>query len=148
MQLPSKKEYSQLVKQASPSSKTCLNMFKAFISGGAICCIGQAIMNGWKSTGLGEQDAGSATSITLVFIGVLLTALTLYDKMAKFSGAGTLVPITGFANSVAAPAIEFKTEGFVTGLAVKMFTIAGPVIVYGISASIVYGIILWIMRIV
>lgn len=148
MQLPSKKEYSQLVKQASPNSKTCLNMFKAFISGGAICCIGQAIMNGWKSTGLGEQDAGSATSITLVFIGVLLTALNLYDKMAKFSGAGTLVPITGFANSVAAPAIEFKTEGFVTGLAVKMFTIAGPVIVYGISASIVYGIILWIMRIV
>ena len=83
-----------------------------------------------------------------MFIGVLLTALTLYDKMAKFSGAGTLVPITGFANSVAAPAIEFKTEGFVTGLAVKMFTIAGPVIVYGISASIIYGVILWIMRIV
>ena len=143
MQLPLKKEYSQLVKQASPNSKTCLNMFKAFISGGAICCIGQAIMNGWKSTGLGEQDAGSATSITLVFIGVLLTALTLYDKMAKFSGAGTLVPITGFANSVAAPAIEFKTEGFILGVGAKIFTIAGPVIVYGLAASVVYGLIYW-----
>ena len=145
MQLPSKKEYSQLVKQASPNSKTCLNMFKAFISGGAICCIGQAIMNGWKSTGLGEQDAGSATSITLVFLSILFTGLEWYDRIAQHAGAGTLVPITGFANAVASPALDFKSEGFVLGLGAKMFVIAGPVIVYGISASVIYGIIYYII---
>ena len=142
--LPSKKEYSQLVKKASPNSKTGVNMLKAFLSGGIICCIGQAVLNGWTAAGLGETEAGAATSITLVLLGVLLTAVQVYDKIAKFAGAGTLVPITGFANSVASPAIEFKSEGFITGLAAKMFTIAGPVIVYGVSASVVYGLIYWV----
>lgn len=146
MKMPTQKEYADIVKQNSPDSKTGINMIKAFVSGGIICCIGQGILNMWLALGMSKAEAGSATSICLIFIGILLTALTLYDKIAKFAGAGTLVPITGFANSVAAPAIEFKSEGFVTGLAAKMFTIAGPVIVYGISASVVYGLVLWIMR--
>ena len=119
-------------------------MLKAFLFGGIICSIGQAILNGWTAAGLGEAEAGTATSITLVLLGVFLTALQVYDKIAKRAGAGTLVPITGFANSVASPAIEFKSEGFITGLAAKRFTIAGPVIVYGVSASIMYGLIYWI----
>ena len=110
MQHPTKKEYAEMVKQNSPNSKTGVNMVKAFVSGGIICCIGQAILNVWSSCGLSDTEAGTATSVTLVFLGVLLTALTLYDKLAKFAGAGTLVPITGFANSVAAPAIEFKSD--------------------------------------
>ena len=124
----------------SPIVKDCLN---AFWIGGLICTLGQLILNGYKALGLGETDAGTATSMSLVAISALLTGLSLYDNIAKYAGAGTLVPITGFANSIAAPAVEFKTEGFILGVGAKMFTIAGPVIVYGVSASVVYGLIYW-----
>ncbi len=137
------KEYSEYVKKKSPNSPLWADMIKAFISGGIICCIGQGIMDAYeKGCGLTQENAGAATSVTLVFIGALLTGLHIYDSMAKFAGAGTLVPITGFANSVVSPALEFKTEGFVTGMAAKMFTIAGPVLVFGAAASVVYGLIL------
>lgn len=138
------KEYGKLIKDMSPRSslgKDCLN---AFWIGGLICTIGQLIMNGYAALGLDKQNAGTATSMTLVVISALLTGLSLYDDIAKHAGAGTLVPITGFANSIVAPAVEFKTEGFVLGMAAKMFSIAGPVIVYGVSASVLYGLIYWI----
>lgn len=136
------KEYNEYVKKVSPNSKTGLNIIKAFISGGAICCLGQLILNFYSSRGLDKDMAATATSITLVLIGALLTGLKVYDKLAKFSGAGTLVPITGFANSVVSPALEFKSEGVITGTAAKMFIIAGPVIVFGTVASVVYGLFL------
>ena len=138
------KEYAKLVKDISPKSpiwKDCLN---AFWIGGLICTIGQAILNGYLALGLEKEDASTAMSMTLVAISALLTGLSLYDNIAKHAGAGTLVPITGFANAIAAPAVEFKTEGFILGVGAKMFTIAGPVIVYGVSASVVYGLIYWI----
>lgn len=144
-----KEEYGRLADTKSPNSKTGMNLVKAFVSGGLICCIGQALVYAYKNgLQLSEKMTATAASVTLIFFGVLLTNLKVYDSIAKFSGAGTLVPITGFANSVASPALEFKAEGFVTGLAAKMFVIAGPVIVYGISASVVYGIILWLIKIV
>ena len=139
-----KKEYGEYVKKKTPNSPVLLNMLKAFLVGGLICCLGQLILNGWSKIGFTEEQAATATSITLVFLGALLTGLKLYEKIAKFAGAGTLVPITGFSNSISAPAIEFKAEGYVTGLAAKMFVISGPVIVYGTVASVVYGIIYWI----
>ncbi len=138
------KEYGKLIKDMSPRSpigKDCLN---AFWIGGLICTIGQLIMNGYAALGLDKQNAGTAASMTLVVISALLTGLSLYDDIAKHAGAGTLVPITGFANSIVAPAVEFKTEGFVLGMAAKMFSIAGPVIVYGVSASVIYGLIYWL----
>ena len=138
------KEYAKLVKDISPKSpiwKDCLN---AFWIGGLICTVGQVFLNFYKNMGLDKDAAGTAMSMTLVAISALLTGLSLYDNIAKYAGAGTLVPITGFANSIAAPAVEFKTEGFILGVGAKMFTIAGPVIVYGISASVVYGFIYWI----
>ena len=138
------KEYGKLIKDMSPKSplgKDCIN---AFWIGGLICTVGQLIMNGYAALGLDKQAAGTAASMTLVALSALLTGLSLYDNIAKHAGAGTLVPITGFANSVVAPAVEFKTEGFVLGMAAKMFSIAGPVIVYGVSASVVYGLIYWI----
>ncbi len=113
----------------------------AFAVGGLICCIGEAFLNMYTYFGLDETAAGSWTSITLIFLSALFTGLKLYDRIAQHAGAGTLVPITGFANSVVSPALDFKSEGYVLGLGAKMFVIAGPVIVYGISASIVYGII-------
>ena len=116
----------------------------AFLIGGLICTLGQLAMNGYSALGLDKQDAGTATAMTLIALSALLTGLSLYDNIAKHAGAGTLVPITGFANSIAAPAVEFKTEGFILGVGAKMFTIAGPVIVYGVSASVVYGFIYWI----
>ena len=137
-------EYRDFAERHAPRSAECSNMLRAFLVGGAICLAGQLIVNFYINMGLDKDGAATAGSITLVFIGALLTGLGVYDDMAKIGGAGTLVPITGFANSVAAPALEFKTEGFVTGTAVKMFSIAGPVIVYGIAASVVYGIIYWI----
>jgi stage V sporulation protein AC len=106
--------------------------------------VGQALLNGYIALGLDKTDAGTAMSMTLVAISALLTGLSLYDNIAKYAGAGTLVPITGFANAIAASAVEFKTEGFILGVGAKMFTIAGPVIVYGVSASVVYGLIYWI----
>ena len=119
------------------------NVLLAFLTGGAICALGQAIMNGFAALGLGRTDAGMLTAASLVLLSVTATGLSLYDDLAKHAGAGTLVPITGFANAVAAPAIEFRTEGMVLGTAVKMFTIAGPVIVYGLSASVLYGAVYW-----
>ncbi|MBE6978057.1 MAG: stage V sporulation protein AC [Ruminococcaceae bacterium] len=138
------KEYDQLVKKLSPPSpigKDCLN---AFWIGGLICVLGQLLINGYSALGLEKTDASTAASMSLVALSALLTGLSVYDDIAKIAGAGTLVPITGFANAVAAPAVEFKTEGMILGTAAKMFTIAGPVIVYGVSAGVVYGIIYWI----
>ena len=138
------REYGRLVKEMSPKSPLKKDIIKAFVVGGLICLLGQAIMNLYMSLGIEKQDASTAASMTLVALSALLTGLSLYDNIAKHAGAGTLVPITGFANSVAAPAVEFKTEGFILGVGAKMFTIAGPVIVYGVSASVVYGLIYWI----
>ncbi|MDE7390785.1 MAG: stage V sporulation protein AC, partial [Lachnospiraceae bacterium] len=134
----------KLTDKKSPNSKTVKNCICAFIIGGIICTIGQALTNLYMKFGMVESNARIWTSISLVFLGVLLTALKLYDKIAKHAGAGTLVPITGFANSVASPAIEFKSEGFILGLGAKMFIIAGPVIVYGTLAGFIYGLIVWI----
>ena len=138
------REYGRLVKEMSPKSPLKKDIIKAFVVGGLICLLGQAIMNLYMSLGIEKQDASTAASMTLVALSALLTGLSLYDNIAKHAGAGTLVPITGFANSVAAPAVEFKTEGFILGVGAKMFTIAGPVIVYGVSASVIYGLIYWI----
>ena len=138
------REYKKLVDSMSPKSpmwKDCLN---AFWIGGLICVLGQLAMNGYMALGLEKKDASTAVSMSLVALSALLTGLSLYDNIAKYAGAGTLVPITGFANAIAAPAVEFKTEGFILGVGAKMFTIAGPVIVYGVSASVVYGLIYWI----
>jgi len=137
-------EYKAYIESISPKSPCRRNMFRAFWTGGVICMVGQLVLNFWAAWGLDEQTAASATCITMIFLGVLLTGLGVYDKIANYAGAGTLVPITGFANAIAAPAIEFKTEGFILGVGAKMFTIAGPVIVYGTVASVIYGIIYWI----
>jgi stage V sporulation protein AC len=137
-------EYGKLVKEMAPKSPVVKDCINAFWIGGLICTIGQAFMNLYSYLGLEKTDAGTAVSMTLVVLSALLTGLSLYDNIAKYAGAGTLVPITGFANAIAAPAIEFKTEGFILGVGAKMFTIAGPVIVYGVSASVVYGLIYWI----
>lgn len=138
------KQYNNLVKEMSPKSPTGKDCRNAFLIGGLICTIGQVFINLYTKLGLEKQDASTAASMTLVVISAILTGLSLYDNIAKHAGAGTLVPITGFANSIAAPAVEFKTEGFILGVGAKMFTIAGPVIVYGVSASVVYGLIYWI----
>jgi stage V sporulation protein AC len=138
------KQYDALVKRHSPNSPIAKDCFFAFLIGGLICCVGQFFLNWYQSLGLDKETAGTACSVTLVAISALLTGLRLYDNIAKFAGAGTLVPITGFANAIAAPAVEFKTEGFILGVGAKIFTIAGPVIVYGLSAGVLYGIILWI----
>ena len=119
-------------------------LLKAFLVGGAICALGQGLRMLYEGAGLDGQSAGTAVSCSLILLGVLLTALRLFEKLARFAGAGTLVPITGFANAIAAPALEFKTEGFVLGSCVKMFSIAGPVLTLGISASVIYGLILWL----
>ena len=136
------KEYQQYVQQKSKKSPILKDVALAFIIGGLICVVGQAIQNGWSAAGLNEEDAGTATSCTLVLLSALLTGFNLYSRLARFGGAGTLVPITGFANAVVSPAIDFKSEGFVTGMAAKMFTVAGPVIVFGTLASVIYGAIL------
>lgn len=142
------KEYQEYVKQKSPKSPIWKDLFFAFVIGGAICVLGQLIQNGWGAAGLDQEDAGTATSCTMVLISALLTGLNLYNKLARYGGAGTLVPITGFANAVVSPAIDFKSEGFVTGMAAKMFLIAGPVIVFGTLASVIYGVILMLLRLV
>ena len=131
------KEYEKLALSLAPKSPMVKDCVNAFWIGGLICVIGQLLINGYTALGLQKQDASVAASMSLVALSALLTGLSLYDDIAKHAGAGTLVPITGFANSVAAPAVEFKTEGFILGVGAKMFTIAGPVIVYGVSASVV-----------
>ena len=138
------KQYGELVKEMSPKSPMGRDCFNAFWIGGLICTLGQVFLNLYTNIGLDKTDAGTAASMTLVALSALLTGLSLYDNIAKHAGAGTLVPITGFANAISAPAVEFKTEGFVLGVGAKMFTIAGPVIVYGVSASVLYGLIYWL----
>ena len=134
-------KYAQMVKIRSKESPILKNCVKAFCIGGAICTIGQGILEIYTALGLGEELSKTLCSVTLIAVGVLLTAFHQYERLAKHGGAGTLVPITGFANAMASPAIEFKAEGFVTGLAAKMFIIAGPVLVYGTSAAMLYGIV-------
>lgn len=141
----SPKEYNKIVTKNSPKSKLFVNCIKAFLIGGAICTIGQGFTDLYAMLGAAEKDSKTLCSVTLIFIGILLTAIGVYDKIAKHGGAGTLVPITGFANAVSSPAIEFKLEGYIAGLGAKLFIIAGPVIVYGVSASIIYGFVLWIL---
>ncbi len=133
------KEYGEYVKKKMPRSPLWPDVLRAFAVGGLICAVGQGLMNFYLSRGLDRDMAGTAVSVTLVFVGSLLTGLGVYDDIARFAGAGTLVPITGFANSVVAPALEFRREGLIPGTAAKMFTIAGPVIVYGVGSSILYG---------
>ena len=135
-------EYQQYVKQRAQKSPLVKDVVLAFAIGGLICVLGQLIQNGWAAAGLNQEDAGTATSCSLVLLSALLTGLNLYNKIARFGGAGTLVPITGFANAVVSPAIDFKSEGFVTGMAAKMFLVAGPVIVFGTLASVIYGVVL------
>ena len=139
-------EYSQMTNQASPNSKCWRNALFAFLIGGLICVIGQILVNLYQQTGLSLQDARCAVSVTLVGLSAVLTALHVYDNIAKVAGAGTLVPITGFANSVAACALEFKAEGEVFGVGCKIFTIAGPVILYGIVTSWVLGALYWVVQ--
>lgn len=140
-------EYNEFIKRKAPKSPLAGDLIKAFVVGGLICCAGQGLsMIFTNAAGLDKQSAATAVSMSLVFLSALLTGLNVYDKIARFAGAGTLVPITGFANSVVSPALEFKSEGFILGTAAKMFTIAGPVITYGISASVIYGIILCIFQ--
>lgn len=141
------KEYGELVTEMMPKSPIWRDCINAFWIGGLICAIGQFFINRYSDLGLDKEMAGTAASMTLVALSALLTGLSLYDNIAKHAGAGTLVPITGFANSIAAPAVEFKTEGMILGVGGKMFQIAGPVIVYGVSASVVYGFIYWIWTI-
>ena len=140
------KSYSRMAKDASPPTKSYKTIPLAFISGGVICVIGQAFINLYRYMGMAQDTASTTASITLVFIAIALTGLHVYDNIAKHAGAGTIVPITGFANAVCSPALEFKTEGLIMGLGAKMFTIAGPVIVYGMAAGVIYGIIIYMFR--
>lgn len=141
-----KKEYRQYVEKKAPKSKAGKNAFRAFIVGGLICSVGQFINNLLKMNGLDKDTASVVTSVTLIFIGALLTGLGIYDDIGKFGGAGSIVPITGFANSIVSPAMEYKSEGFIMGVGARMFVVAGPVLVYGISASIIAGIIYFLIH--
>lgn len=140
-----KTAYQKYVDQKSPNSPLWKDLIWAFVVGGLICIIGQLISDGYKLLGLEKDGITSLTSVSMVFLGALFTGLGLYDQLAKHAGAGTIVPITGFANSIVSPAMEFKSEGFVLGLAAKMFVIAGPVLVYGITASVAAGLIYYIL---
>ena len=140
-------EYAQAVKAASPPSPVAKDCCLAFLSGGSVCTIGQLLCRLYQNLGLALPEARMAVSISLILISAALTALGWYDNIAKHAGAGMLVPITGFANSMVSPAMEFKSEGFITGLGAKLFTVAGPVLVFGITASVVYGLIIFIFQI-
>ena len=142
------KEYGQYVNAKSKPSPLGRDMLWAFVVGGLICTVGQALLNLYQNAGMGRDDAGSAVSMTLIFAAALLTGLGLFDKVAKRAGAGTLVPITGFANAGVSPALEFKAEGYVLGLGAKLFVISGPVIVYGACAAVLYGAIVFVMGLV
>lgn len=137
----SQKQYSEMVKKASPNSKCMRDVPLAFLIGGLICVIGQALTDLYSYLGCDDRTAAAFCTITLVFLSAFFTGLGLYEKLAKYGGAGTLVPVTGFANAVAAPAVEFKSEGYILGLGAKIFIIAGPVILYGTAASVIYGLI-------
>lgn len=141
-------EYKKMGEAAVPKTKCLRNLSGAFLIGGTICTIGQFVLNFYLDAGLSTPSASTACSMTLIAFSAVLTGFGVYDKIAKFGGGGTLVPITGFANAVVSPAMEFKSEGFVLGLGVKIFTIAGPVIVYGVLASVAYGFVLWILKII
>lgn len=141
-----KNKFNQLNKQAEPKPPLAVHCAKAFIVGGGICVVGQIIKDIMMYFGVAEPDAANFLSIIMVFIGAFLTGIGVYDKIGEFSGAGSLVPITGFANSIVSPAIEFKSEGFILGLGAKMFTIAGPVLVYGIGSSVIVGLIYYIFN--
>lgn len=145
MQQMSPKEYNQYVARLSPPSPSYKNVFFAYVIGGGICVLAQLIRTGWMAVGFDEEMAGTLTSISVIFLGALLTGLSVFDDIAKVAGAGTLVPITGFSNAMVSPAMEYRSEGIIMGVAAKMFTIAGPVLVFGISASVIYGIILVIL---
>ncbi len=136
-----KDQYSKYVEEVSPKSKIFTNVLKAFLVGGIICDIGQLFINLLKNRGLDNDAVSAITSIIMIFLAALLTGLNVYDEIGKFAGAGSIVPITGFANSVVSPAMEFKSEGYVLGMGAKMFIVAGPVIVYGVCTSIIAGII-------
>lgn len=139
-----KKKYSNLVKEKSPNSNTLLDCVRAFLFGGGICAFGEVLFELYKMWGADEKQGRTFVSLSLIFVASVLTMIGVFDKIAKYAGAGTLVPITGFSNAVTSSAIEFKSEGFILGVGAKMFTIAGPVIVYGTVASVLYGIIYWI----
>jgi len=141
-----KRNYGKYIEKISPKSPIVRDTIKAYLIGGAICAIGQGILNAWKLTALSEQNSAMATSATMIFLGALFTGLGLYDKLAKHAGAGTIVPITGFSNAVVSSALEYKSEGFILGMAANMFKIAGPVIVFGIVGSVAYGVIYWVCR--
>lgn len=140
-----KEEYNKLVEKKSPNSGLAKNMFMAFIFGGLICVIGECISVWWQARGLSLEHSAAATSITMIFLGGILTGIGIYDNIAKIAGAGTIVPITGFANSIVSPAMEFKSEGLVMGVGARMFVIAGPVLVYGTIASMIAGVIHYFM---
>ena len=142
----SKKEYNAYVQRLAPKSPIWKDLLNAFWTGGLICVLGQLIQNGWAAAGLDKDAAGSATAISLIFLSAVLTALSVYNCIAKFAGAGTLVPITGFANSITSPAMEYKSEGFILGVGAQIFQVAGPVIVYGTAASVVVGFIYYLIK--
>lgn len=142
--IETKKDYQEYVDKKTPNSPIWKNILKAFLVGGFICLIGQFISDALKSAGLDKEVASSVTSISLIFIGIFLTSINVYNKIGKFAGAGSIVPITGFANSIASPAIEFKSEGLVLGVGAKLFQVAGPVLVYGTTTSIIIGILYYI----
>lgn len=139
-------EYDYMTKKASPGTKSYITIPSAFLVGGIICVIGQLLMEMFKSFGVGPDISSASASVTLVFAAAVLTGCNVYDNIAKFGGAGTLVPITGFSNAVCSPALEFKSEGYVLGLGAKMFIIAGPVIVYGVLTSVAYGLIYFVAK--
>lgn len=142
----SKDEYSKMTDKASPNSPIVLNCVKAFLFGGLICTFGQLLNTIFESAGLGEKEVKIATPCVIIIITAILTGIGVFDKIARHAGAGTIVPITGFANSVVSPALEFKHEGAVLGTAAQMFSIAGPVIVYGVGSSVLYGLIIYIFK--
>ncbi len=141
-----KKEYQVYVESKTPKSKHVRNIARAFLIGGLICVLGQFISNFLKNKGLDTENASNLTSLILVFLGALFTGLNVYDELGRYAGAGSIVPITGFANSIVSPAMEFKSEGYVLGVGAKMFLIAGPVLVYGISASVAAGILYYLLK--
>lgn len=143
----SNEQYDKMVKKASPPSKVLLNCIKAFLFGGAICCFGQLLLTLYTKAGMNYDESRAMVSITLIVITAILTGIGIFDRIAKHAGAGTIVPITGFANSTVSPALEFKSEGFIMGTGANIFRISGPVILYGISAAMLYGLIYWIYTI-
>ena len=142
----SPEQYKTLTEKYTPKPTIVKNVVRAFVVGGIICSIGQVIINLYVTFGLAHLEASTAATATMIFIGALLTGLGLYDDIGRFGGAGSIVPITGFANSIVSPAMEYKREGFVLGVGAKLFTVAGPVLVYGISTSIVVGIVYFILH--